>query len=295
MSSYNGEKYIEAQIDSILTQRCQIPFDLWVRDDGSTDATHAILQRYADAGKLQWYTGGNLGPAHSFLDMVKHCQGYDYYAFADQDDFWKEDKIAAAIRELSEQSGAAVYFANAELVSADLESLGRNVYIRSPKLDFPTLVCAGGILGCTMVFNKQLAQYIQGAELPGNIVMHDFYVSLLCLAVGGNIVFDPNAYMKYRQHGNNVVGVSSGLAATIRSRLNDILIKAKESISEQADQVLRLYRSQLSDDKVAWLETVRDYNKSFANRVRLACSRKTRYVNFNMGLKLRLSILFGNR
>ena len=295
LSSYNGEKYIETQIESILAQQCKDSIDLWVRDDGSTDGTQSILRRYAEAGKLQWYTGGNLGPAHSFLDLVKHCRDYDCYAFADQDDFWQKDKVSAAVQKLSGQAGAAAYFCNAELVDADLEPLGRNVYVKSPKLDFRTLACAGGILGCTIVINKRLAQYIQEKELPGNIVMHDFYVILLCLSMGGNIVFDPKAHMKYRQHGNNVVGVSSGLASTIKSRLKDILNKPRASIAEQAEQILRLYGADLPEDRKRWLEAVRDYNNSFWNRGKLACSRQTKYVNFNMGLKLRLSILLGNR
>lgn len=295
LSSYNGENYIETQIESILAQQCPCPIDLWVRDDGSTDRTTDILQRYAEAGKLQWYTGQNLLSAKSFLSLLKHCQGYDYYAFADQDDYWMPDKLNRGIQALSDQTGPALYFANAELVDCQLNSLGRNVYKRSPKLDFETLSCAGGILGCTIVFNKALAEKVQKQELPTAVPMHDFYVSILCLAFGGKISFDPAAYIKYRQHGNNVVGVPSGLMATIKSRIKDISTKEKVSISQQAEQILNLYKPELPDAKIRWLTKIQKYNDSVINRFFLATSLRTRYMNWNMALKLRLSILFGNR
>ncbi len=295
LSSYNGEEYIQTQIDSILAQHGPMDVDLWVRDDGSTDSTHQILQRYAEEGKLHWYTGENLRSARSFMNLLKHCEGYDYYAFADQDDYWMPEKVYSGVRALSEQTGPALYFANAELVDRQLSGLGRNVYRKSPKLDFETLSCAGSILGCAIVLNSHLAKIVQEKDMPEQIPMHDFYVSLLCLAFDGMIIYDPVAYIKYRQHGHNVVGVPNGLIGTIKSRLADICTRETVSIAQMAETVLRLYGEQLSDDKKKWLSKIENYRKSFINRVMLACSLKTRYVNWNMALKLRLSILFGNR
>ena len=70
MSSYNGEKFIARQLDSILAQEGDFTLDIIVRDDGSADTTRDILEAYADAGKLRWYTGENLKPAKSFLDLL---------------------------------------------------------------------------------------------------------------------------------------------------------------------------------------------------------------------------------
>lgn len=295
MSTYNGEKYIREQIDSILNQEGDFQLDLWVRDDESKDNTQRILGEYAALGKIKWYTQTNLGPARSFLDLVKHCPGYDYYAFADQDDYWMPCKISTAVRALDGRKGPQLYFANAELVDSELVSLGRNVYKIRPKLDFETLTCAGGILGCTTVFNAELAHWVQMRELPKHMVMHDFYMDELCLALGGEIICDLRPLMKYRQHGNNVVGVSNGVLGTIKSRAKDILKKPKVGIAEQANEVLKLYRDDISDDKAKWLKKVSSYKASYLSRVTLAFSRKTNYMNRNMGLKLRLSILFGNR
>lgn len=295
LSSYNGENYIETQIDSILAQQGDFSLSLWVRDDGSTDGTQAILQRYADAGKLQWQTGENLRSAKSFLQLLHSCPGYDYYAFADQDDYWLPDKLSCGIRAIEEMTGPALSFSNAQLVDSRLQSLGRNVYKRSPRLDFKTLSCAGGILGCTIVFNRALAEKVQHKPLPDAVPMHDFYLSLLCLTLGGTIVFDPVSHIRYRQHGSNVVGVPNGFWATLKNRLADITTKEKVSIAVQAQQILQLYGEELSRDKHAWLTMLSRYDRNLGSRLRLACSRKTRYASRNMALKLRLSILLGNR
>lgn len=295
MSTYNGEKYIKEQIDSILAQEGDFLLDLWVRDDGSKDGTQKILQEYANNKMLNWYTGENLGPARSFLDVVKNCKGYDFYAFADQDDYWLPGKIQAAVESLKDKKKPQLYFANAELVDLDLNTLGRNVYRISPTLDFETLSCAGGILGCTTVFNSELAKAIQSKKSPEKMVMHDFYVDELCLALDGHIICDMQPFMKYRQHGNNVIGVSSGMRKTLRSRIMTITRKAKISIADQAKELLMLYGKELSNEKVNWLKKVALYNDNIIGRILLAFSRRTRYMNRNMGIKLRLSILLGHR
>lgn len=295
MSSYNGERYIRQQIDSILTQSGAYQRVLWVRDDGSTDGTRDILENYAAQGKLHWYTGDNLKPAHSFLDLLKHCPGYDYYAFADQDDVWQADKLSSGIQALEAVSGPGLYFANAELVDQDLSSLRRAVYRHSPALDFATLTCAGGILGCTMVLNRQLARLIQDAPMPGPVVMHDFYAAVVCSLFGGEIVYDPVARMGYRQHGKNVVGVARGKRAAIRNRIRAVTQKAAVTVAEQAASVLTAFPETPDSVKRRWLEKLAASSHSLVSRIQIACSGKTRYVSLEKSLTLRLAILLGNR
>lgn len=296
MSTYNGAKYIREQIDSILAQKGNFEQDLWVRDDGSTDGTKDILKDYEDKNQLCWYSGENLGPAKSFLDLVHQCIGYDFYAFADQDDYWMPDKLNAAIESIGDNTGLQLYFANAKLVDSELNSLGRDVYKVSPCLDFETLCCAGGILGCTIVFNSALAKVVQSNELPKQLVMHDFYLSVLCSALGGSISCDLQPFIKYRQHGNNVIGVASGIVGTLRKRIGD-MINSKEnvSIAEQAGEIARLYGTQIKEDYLDWLKTISQYRDSIWKRIMLATSGKTKYMNSNMGINLRMTILLGNR
>lgn len=99
LSTYNGEKYLKEQIDSVLSQK-NVNVNILVRDDGSYDETKTILQKYQDEGKLKWYTGNNLKATYSFLDLLHNTPKADYYAFCDQDDVWNENKLIMAINKL---------------------------------------------------------------------------------------------------------------------------------------------------------------------------------------------------
>lgn len=295
MSTYNGEKYIREQIDSILNQIGNFKLDLYVRDDGSNDNTVEILKEYEKRDKLKWYTGSNLKPAKSFIDLLNECGKYEYYAFADQDDYWHQDKIQRGINQLSQETGPTLYCSNAELVNKDLKSLGRNVYRAQPRTDFSTVICAGGLLGCTMIFNDGLAEIIKANKKNGEMVLHDFYIAAVCASIGGNIIYDSNATMKYRQHGKNVVGVSHGLFGTIKGRIKDISTKEPVSIASQANGILVDYKKYITFDNQKWLKQVAHYNDNNVSRLKLACSVRTKYINMNLSLKLRFSILLGNR
>lgn len=295
LSSYNGESYIKTQIDSILAQQCEVPFDLWVRDDGSTDGTLNILQQYADQGKLRWYTGENLKPAKSFLDLVKHCPGYDFYAFADQDDFWKPEKLSRGISRLLEVKGPGLYFSNARMVDGTLNDMGRDVYKSTPYRDYYTLVCEGGLLGCTMVFNNALAQLLQQSPTPEKLIMHDFYAVLVCALFDGTVCYDSQATMLYRQHGNNVVGMSRSKWQAVKNRLQTITTKQQVTVAEQAASILACYPQIANLQKKQWLQRVAGYRGSFFRALSLAVSGKTHYTNKNKAITLRLALLLRTR
>ncbi len=295
MSTYNGEKYIQEQIDSILNQKGEFELDLWVRDDGSKDGTWTILQNYVNEGKLRCHIGENLRPAHSFMDLIMHCSSYDFYAFADQDDYWMPDKLERGIKAIGDQKKLVLYFSNVRLVDAELKDLGRNAYKKIPPTDFYTLSCAGGLLGCTMVFNEALAEVIRNRPVPQKIVMHDFYIALVCLALNGDIIYEAEPSMKYRQHRANVVGVSHSFLGKVKSRMRDITRKAPVSIAEQAEAVLNAYGNEMDNKKTEWLQTVAEYKNGIVCKIQLAISNRVKYINSNMGFKNRLAILLGNR
>ncbi len=293
MSTYNGEKYIRQQIDSVLAQQGDFTLDLWVRDDGSADGTTQILREYEAAGKLQWYTGSNLRPAHSFWDLLLNCKGYDYYSFADQDDYWEPGKLHAALQSIAAETGPAVACANAQLVGHDLKSLGRNVYLAPPPTDLETMSIAGGILGCTMVINKALAELLQSRPVPDVMVMHDFYVALVCSLAGGKLCFDMTPQMLYRQHDNNVVGASKNKISALRDRLCTVIHRARVSVFDQAKTLIKQYPDLGTREQRKWLEKLA--SPTLLNRIAIAFSRKTRYAGMNKSITLRLALLLGNR
>lgn len=102
LSTYNGEKYIKKQIDSILRQTYK-NIEIYVRDDGSKDKTVEILKRYENDRKIKLYVQENVGFIKSFFKCLSFCDDADYYAFCDQDDEWNEDKIERAVNLLNEK------------------------------------------------------------------------------------------------------------------------------------------------------------------------------------------------
>ena len=146
-----------------------------------------------------------------------------------------------------------------------------------------------------MIFNHNLAAIIQKERMPQKMVMHDFFLAELCLAAGGKVFYDPNVTMQYRQHGNNTIGVSYGILRTIKDRLKDINTPMEPGISEQSKEILDIYFNRMEPETRQWLEKIAAYKSNVWNRAGLAISKKTRYANFNLGLKNRLAILLGNR
>ncbi|MBR3511483.1 MAG: glycosyltransferase [Clostridia bacterium] len=295
MSTYNGEKYIKKQIDSILSQKGNFKLSLVVRDDGSKDNTINILDEYKKKGKLLWYKGKNLKPARSFIELVFMVEPeFDYYLFSDQDDYWFDNKVQSAINKIDDRV-PCIYYSNPELVDENLKSLGRKVYKSVPSNNFESVICGVNAIGCTILFNNSLLGIIRKYKKPNVVEMHDSYICKVCVSVGGKIIYDDNAYMKYRQHSNNVIGVKTGLVKKVIKFFKDIFQKRSISISEQAEEILRLYSNEICPYNQDFLKKVSEYKTHFFNKLSLAFSPKLKYSSLRMKIMIRLAILNGSR
>ena len=206
LSSYNGEKYIRDQIESLLLQT-QKGVQILVRDDGSTDQTCRILDEYAEKGLLSWYGGSNLGPGCSFWKLLQDCDEADYYAFCDQDDIWDTDKLETAVGMLNDKTTEipALYFCDVRVVNRNLETLSDHM-IRHAVADYPHSLIKNIAPGCTYVFNHAARKII--CRLDANrfgIGLYDWTVYQI-VSCFGYILFDHNSHMNYRQHDNNTIG-----------------------------------------------------------------------------------------
>ena len=104
LSTYNGEKYLQEQIDSILNQKSSHQIDLMVRDDGSSDGTIEILKFYEEQypARVKVNFEKNIGYIHSFFELIREAEGYDYYALSDQDDIWYPEKMERMLRAIED-------------------------------------------------------------------------------------------------------------------------------------------------------------------------------------------------
>lgn len=299
MSSYNGEKYIGKQIESILAQiDCEV--HLFVRDDGSSDSTHDILKGYADEGKLEWYQGENLKPAKSFLKLLYESGEYDYYAFSDQDDIWDKDKLSYGIQYLEKyQDRPAIYSSKTRYIDAEdnliygaLSHSQGDVVIRTNYWN-EMILC--GATGCTMILNKAIVDIFKMSSFPQKVLLHDSYMQSMCAALGGVILFDNQAHMGYRQHANNVIGGKKGAFHGIKLRLKSIFEKREVLRSDYAKQFLSFYSGLIPSDNLSMVKTIAEYPNSIENRFKLAFSKNLKFDRLRDSIYNRIAILFANK
>lgn len=217
MSTYNGEKYLKEQLDSIIGQDMQ-EWHLVVRDDGSTDGTMEILQRYAAKDeRVQVVSDGrNMGVIRSFEYLLQHHGTEGYIAFADQDDVWFPNKLRIskealqrAEKEYGESTPLAVHTdltVTDEHLQEISESFWNYAQIKPHILNRKTeyLAICNSVTGCTLLFN----QAARRVSLPfgEKALMHDSAIAVSVKKRGGQVVPIDKATLYYRQHGDNALG-----------------------------------------------------------------------------------------
>jgi len=268
LSSYNGEKYIEEQLDSILAQKCSADIEILVRDDGSKDSTDNILDRYQEKGLLKWYKGENLRCARSFWDLMLNSGDADYYAFCDQDDFWMNDKLESAINMLGREDNniPLLYSGNFIAVDKELKAI-KKVDKGMKNTGFGNSLIKSLSPGCTFVFNKKACEIMR--MYTGELDIHD-WVAHKIVAAFGKVVYDPEPHMLYRQHGNNVIGVAKNNCKLFFARVKRFLNGTSTGVrSKMAQNLLDNFGNMLSEEKLTVLKHLTDYKKSFKDKLTL--------------------------
>lgn len=225
MSTYNGEKYIKEQLDSIYGSK-DVSINVLVRDDGSSDSTVSVLREYNEKKGLQYYVGSNIRTAQSFRDLIGHCRlGYDAYAYADQDDIWDEDKLKSAIEALQAfRDIPCLWYCGVSMFG---ESQDKYICPKERAEDLRTILMTfATINGCCMVFNEPLLKVLKRAPM-GLIDMHDSWTNYLCVASGGTIISDPKYYVHYRIHSTNVLGQKDSIQKKIQRFFKAACLRSK--------------------------------------------------------------------
>lgn len=288
MATYNGEKYLQEQIESILNQS-NVNVSLLVRDDGSTDKTTFILDNYQTKGLLKWYTGEHLGVQKGYLDLLKHAPVSDFYAFSDQDDVWDKEKLYTAVSYLCElpSEKPAIYYCGQKLVDENLQFLSEHKIAtnRSPHTNY----LISNVAGCTAVFNLKLTELINSKN-PLFILMHDSWVFKVCLAMGGSYYADTHSYINYRQHAGNVVGLNPGIRGKIQQAKKYI---EKFKIQKQMQNLLACYGEEMTPDYKMLTQKLCDYDKSLWSRIRLCVNRDYDFKSLPLNIIVTIKILLG--
>ncbi|WP_126651978.1 glycosyltransferase [Chryseobacterium aureum] len=259
LATYNGEKYITSQIDSILNQN-GVEVDIVVSDDGSKDKTIDIISdNYPDI-RITQNIPGTGSAAKNFLKMIDHlnfAEVFDYVAFCDQDDIWLPEKMQSAVNLLKKE--------NAQLYCSNLTKWEEsNNSLSVLKKDFPQkkydYLFEGGSAGCTYVFTKDFAlnlqKFLKKAENVNlKAFSHDWLVYFFARVHHYTVVIDSNSYIHYRIHDSNVHGHLNKLS------FNTIKEKSSEVLNGYYQNHIKNYIQYLNKDT----EEYQIYNKFLGN------------------------------
>jgi glycosyltransferase involved in cell wall biosynthesis len=205
MATYNGEKYLKEQIDSIIAQTFT-DWRLFVRDDASTDNTLNIIREYAyKDSRINLIEDdlGNLNVSRNFEQALLNCDA-PYLMFADQDDVWFENKIEVSIsfiKKVEKKDTPVLAFSNSILTNNSLDiKLENNYELKGEPTLANFLFTNSGYQGSAMIFNNILKEKI----LPffSNSPVHDYHVSIAALLFG-EVYHICTPLMLYRRHNSS--------------------------------------------------------------------------------------------
>ena len=272
MSTYNGERYIRKQIDSILNQDYP-QIELLIRDDGSTDGTIGIISNYAiKNNNIKYYVGDNYGTCNSFFDLIQKADNNsDYYAFADQDDYWLPNKITRAIEKLEEESEqqCLLYSCVSTVVNEKLQPIKLKSIKKNIKPSFENSLIENICIGCSMVFNNALYKQIN-QKPPKKVYMHDWWLYIVASCFG-KVLYDNESFLLYRQHSNNVIGMKDSRLGHWKKRILNFK-KMKCFRQQQIKEIKALYN--LRDDKRRLIEDLEKSNHNIIIRIRIVFGGK---------------------
>ncbi len=223
LSVYNGAAFLAEQLDSLAGQSLA-QWTLNWRDDGSSDDSPAIMQRFAESrlpGQVRRVPEHlyHLGTGKSFFTLLAAASDAELFAFCDQDDIWMPDKLERAAHALSSVPAdqPALYCSRQILVDVGLNRLGLSPRLRQVP-NFRNALAQNIASGCTLVMNRAARAAVLAAPLPQG-VLHDWWSYLIVTGVGGTVLFDPHPSILYRQHHNNVVGAPKSSMLRVRAAL----------------------------------------------------------------------------
>ncbi|WP_292519541.1 glycosyltransferase family 2 protein [Mesorhizobium sp.] len=212
MATKDGAAFIGEQLESLFAQSWPT-VDLRVSDDGSTDATVAIVEAWRsrwNKGSVTLVDGPRKGFAANFRSMIIDPRiDADYYAFCDQDDVWEPDRLESAIRWMEGEDSymPLLFCSRTATISETGVPAGHSPLFRRPP-SFRNALVQSIAGGNTMLFNRKARDLLVKASVRTEFVSHDWWAYLIVTAAGGKVRYEPRPLVRYRQHAANLVGAN---------------------------------------------------------------------------------------
>lgn len=294
LSTYNGSKYIESQIISIMEQK-YVDVYLYVRDDGSTDNTVTILEKMERLyfGRIFVFKDENIGWRKSYNQLMKMNIKTKFIAFSDQDDIWRPDKLITAINALNEEK-IALYICNANIVDERLNFIrlhceeNKNMLDRSIEKILIDPQMPGGLV---YVFNYKTLEKVRKI-IHMDSYGHDTLVFQVCFAIG-SIVYDCIPHIEYRQHDSNVFGASLNRKEFLKERIHILLNGNSCSLVKLIKEIYYLYYDEINESNKDIMELMSKMENSIIHRMIFIKKYDIGRDKFVATFLLKLKILLG--
>ena len=199
MATFNGEKYIKEQLESILCQLTKED-EIIISDDGSKDNTIKIIKSLKDK-RIKIINGPQNGVKQNFANAISSCNG-KYIFLADQDDIWKDKKVEKVLHAFEKEKCLCVVH-DAKVFDSDSNEIIMDSFyeFRNSKSGIIKNIIKNSYIGCCMAFDSCIKNKI--LPIPNDIEMHDQWIGIMCEKYGKSI-FSNDQLVLYRRHGNNV-------------------------------------------------------------------------------------------
>ncbi|WP_122574139.1 glycosyltransferase family 2 protein [Pseudomonas syringae] len=220
LCTYNGTRFLKEQLDSFERQSFT-NWILYVSDDASVDGTREILSEYQKRlgqERVIIVDGPCMGFAENFMSLIRRPEvSGDYFAFSDQDDIWLPDKLQKSVAALRSSDGSLpeLYCSRTALINERGDIIGATPLMSKPPTFQNALV--ESIAGAnTMLINGAVRDLLLLVPAQCSLVTHDWLIYMLVTGCGGKVVYDGAPSLYYRQHGDNLIGASSGFLDRLR-------------------------------------------------------------------------------
>lgn len=278
MSTYNGEQFLEKQLNSIANQKCEAEICLYIRDDGSSDLTEQIISSWKERISLHYAQGKNIGPAKSFWNLLMDKSiDADYYAFCDQDDIWDENKLQIAIEHLT--GNTHLYACNCRSIDSEDKIIDKVRKEKAPNIKLENLFVSGFTQGCAMVFTKSFRKYIEELNIK-YVTMHDVILCMYALSYG-EVYWDQEPHFSYRFHENNVVANKrhSGIVAKAQTmkRWKKTSNVSLTKVAEELESTV----TTLSEDEKAFITNMVNAKRSLRSKIFLISYKGIKNMDSN--------------
>jgi rhamnosyltransferase len=294
LSSYNGEKYIKEQIDSILAQTYK-NIEIYVRDDGSKDNTINILKEYEEKGQIKLIQGENLGFVNSFFELLKYDDNADYYAFSDQDDVWLPEKIEKQVLAIEKEEELKFdkpifCYTNYDYYDSELK-LQKNRKVTQIKPSFRNSIVECIAMGMNIMINKKTQNKII-SNIPKSCYGHDSWAYMVCSEFG-SVIEIKEPLVKYRRHLNNVSAGGSNFLKFQCWRIKKFFFNNYfKNIKAQLCEYEKIYKDEMNEKD---LKLLRLFTKKFnyINQLKKAFYLKRFRSNLIDEIMIRIIFLIG--